>query len=68
MSKPRSERARWTPVFRLVRPHDSQRIEIAQNEFDQMLAVAKAFDAVGRVVRVEPAKYGQAVELKARRA
>lgn len=68
MSKPRSERSRWTTVYTLGRPHETLKVEIAQTAHDELLAVAKAFAAVGRVIRVEPAKYGTGLVFKARRA
>jgi hypothetical protein len=65
----RSERSRWTKVFVLNEPWPNAEGGIkAKEQYGQLLAVVEAFEAVGRVVRVEKAKYGNTLTLKARRA
>ena len=66
MSKPRSERSRWTQVF--VLPYPSGSVENAQAHHDQALAVVRAFARVGRVVRLEANDYSKTLILKARKA
>ena len=71
MSKPRSERSRWMTVFTLPRPSGADgpsAMSSAREQHDQAVAVVTAFEAVGRVVRVESVKYGNGLVLKARRA
>lgn len=70
MSKPRSERSRWTQVYILPRPiaNATNGVALATQKHDELLAVVKAFEAVGRVVRVEAAHYGEAIVVKARRS
>lgn len=63
--KARSERSRWTTVFQV---NDSDVIEVVCSQHAQLHAVLKAFEAVGRVVRAEPAKYGKTILFKARKA
>jgi hypothetical protein len=67
MSKPRSERSRWTTIYTLPQPSAGSG-PTAVAHHDEAVAVVKAFEAVGRIVRVESAKYGEGLVLKARRA
>lgn len=65
----RSERSRWVTIFTLPRPiFDADGTKRAVEYHDQLLAVVKAFEKVGRVVRVETAEYGNGLILKARKA
>ncbi len=69
MRKPRSERQRWVKVFTLTQPWPNEEGgKRARAQHDELLAVVKAFAAVGRVIRIEPSKFGEALVFKARKA
>lgn len=69
MSKRVSERQRWVEIFLLPEPSSAENAATyARTKHGEARAVLEAFQKVGRVVRVEPAKYGNGIALKARRA
>lgn len=63
----RSERSRWVTVFTIHR-HDATDGDSYQRQYEQLQAVVSAFADVGRVVRLEPAKYSASILVRARRA
>lgn len=65
--RPRSERSRWVKVCTLPR-FSPDGGAAAHREHEKAHAVVVAFAAVGRVVRVEPAKFGDAIEFIARKS
>ena len=66
----RSERSRWTTVFTLPEPSvgDASYAQHARDQHRQMLAVVKAFQKVGRAVRVEPGEWSSSIVLRARKS
>lgn len=69
MSKPRSERQRWTAIFTLYEKGESElSAKEAKQQHHELFAVVSAFEKVGRIVRVETTGYGKTLSLKARRA
>lgn len=64
-----SERQRWTELMRISEPYPNEAgAKTALVRHQELLAVLKAFQKIGRVVRIEPAKYGNGFVIKARRA
>lgn len=68
--KKRTERSRWVNVFMLPEPSvgSEAAAEQAREKHRQALAVVKAFEAVGRVVRLESANYGPTIIFRARKS
>ena len=69
MSQRKSERQRWVQVFELPRPSRDSTVDTVRAYYDQLDAVVRAFDKVGRVIRVVPNEYGNGfIVFKARRS
>jgi hypothetical protein len=62
----RSERSRWVTVFGLSEPNKSNADDFARQEHAKAIVIVRAFERVGRVVRVEVD--GNRLEFKARKA
>lgn len=69
MSARLTERQRWVQLHSIAEPTPTVDGAMrAKVEHQQLMAAIRAIHKIGRVVRIEPMKYGNGFVVKARRA